>query len=397
MTMDVSALQEELWEDPYPLYDLLREGGRAHWSERPRGWLIPRHADVVAVLRDPHLGVDRSVQPAGQCPHASASILETQRAQTLFFMDPPAHTRLRDRVRHAFTPRRVERLRPRIQAIAEELLAAAESRGRLELIADFAYPLPVRVIAELLGIPAHDLPLLRRWSNDLAVLLVEPFKEDGVEARSEASLTEMRAYFEDIFAARRKAPREDLVSELVGAAPADALNDDELFGLVSLILVAGHETTTNLIGNSVMALLRNPEARHFLAAEPSRIPGAVDELLRYESPVQVAQRIAQEGCEVAGQRVQRGDRLYALLGSANRDPEAFPEPDRLDFQRGDVRHVAFGSGLHFCLGASLARLEGAVALETLLRRLPAFKADFEKPVWRRRLVLRGLEALPLRF
>lgn len=397
MAMDVSALQEELREDPYPLYHLLREGGRAHWSERPRGWLIPRHADVVAVLRDPRLGVDRSVQPAGQCPHESASILEAQRAQTLFFMDPPAHTRLRDRVRHTFTPRRVERLRPRIRAIAEELLTAAESRGRLELIADFAYPLPVRVIAELLGIPAHDLPLLRRWSNDLALLLVEPFKEEGVEARSEASLTEMRAYFEDVFTARRKAPREDLVSELVGAAPADALNDDELFGLVSLILVAGHETTTNLIGNSVLALLRNPEARHFLAAEPSRIPGAVDELLRYESPVQVAQRIALEDCEVAGQRVQRGDRLYALLGSANRDPEAFPEPDRLDFGRGDVRHVAFGSGLHFCLGASLARLEGAVALETLLRRLPTFKADFEKPVWRRRLVLRGLEALPLRF
>jgi hypothetical protein len=312
-------------------------------------------------------------------------------------MDPPAHTRLRDRVRHAFTPGRVARLRPRIRAIAEELLAAAESAGRLELIADFAYPLPVRVIAELLGIPAHDLPLLRRWSDDLAVLLVEPFKGEGAEARSERSLTEMRAYFEDVFAARRRAPRDDLVSGLVGAAPADALDDDELFGLVSLILVAGHETTTNLIGNSVLALLRNPDARRFLDAEPSRIPGAVDELLRYESPVQVAQRIARQDCEVAGQRVRRGDRLYALLGSANRDPEAFPEPDRLDFQRGDVRHVAFGSGLHFCVGATLARLEGAVALETLLRRLPAFEADFEKPVWRRRLVLRGLEALPLRF
>ncbi len=394
---DVSALQEELWEDPYPLYRLLREGGRAHWSERPRGWLIPRHADVVAVLRDPRLGVDRRLRPGGQCPRDSASILEEQRERTLFFMDPPDHGRLRNRVHHAFTPRRVEELRPRIRAIAEELLTAVEARGRLELISDFAYPLPVRVIAELLGIPAHDLHLLRRWSDDLAVLLVEPFKGEGAEERRETSLTEMRAYFEDVFANRRKAPRDDLVSGLVCAGPEDALTDDELFGLVSLILVAGHETTTNLIGNSVLALLRNPEARRFLAAEPSRIPRAVDELLRYESPVQVAQRIAQQDCEVAGQRVQRGDRLYALLGCANRDPEAFPEPDRLDFRRGDVRHVAFGSGLHVCLGASLARLEGAVALETLMRRLPAFKADFEKPVWRRRLVLRGLEALPLRF
>ncbi len=397
MATDVSALQEELREDPYPLYRVLRESGRAHWSELPRGWLIPHHSDVVAVLRDPRLGVDRRVRSDSRCPHDRASILDKQHDQTLFFMDPPAHTRLRERVRHAFTPRRVEALRPRIQAIAEELLEAAASRGRLELIADFAYPLPVRVIAELLGIPADDLPLLRRWSDDLAVLLVEPFKDEDADARCEASLTEMRTYFEAVFSERRSAPRDDLVSELVGAEPADALDDDELFGLVSLVLVAGHETTTNLIGNSVLALLRNPEARRFLAVDPSRTADAVDELLRFESPVQVAQRIALEDCEVAGQRVRRGDRLYPLLGSANRDPEAFPEPDRLDFRRGEVRHVAFGSGRHFCLGAALARLEGAVALETLMRRLPSFKADFEKPVWRQRLVLRGLETLPLRF
>ena len=311
-------------------------------------------------------------------------------------MDPPAHTRLRDRVRHAFTPRRAARLRGRVEAIAHELIDAVQPTGRIELIADFAYPLPLRVIAELLGMPTRDLPLLKRWSDHLAVLLVEPFKTQQDVDRSEVSLAEMSRYFEPLFAQRRASPQDDLVSELVSPEAA-GLDRDDLIGLVSLILVAGHETTTNLIGNAVLSLLRDPDARSFLEEDPSRADAAIDELLRFESPVQVAQRVAREDCVVAGQEVKRGDRLYALLGSANRDEAAFPDPDRLDFGRGEVRHVAFGQGIHFCLGASLARVEGAVALQCLLSRLPALKGDLETPVWRKQVVLRGLQELPLRF
>ncbi len=392
---DLSHFQEQLSNDPYPIYRLLRSEGRAHWSDFPRGWLIPHYADVVAVLRDPRLGAHRD-EGEGECRLRIPPALERLYRRTLFFMDPPAHTRLRDRVRHAFTPRKAARLRGRIEAIAHELIDAVESTGRIELIADFASPLPVRVIAELLGIPARDLPLLERWSDELGILLVEPFKTQQDVDRCDVSLAQMRSYFEAVFEERRAVPQDDLVSQLV-SPETGGLDEDDLFALVSLILVAGHETTTNLIGNSVLALLRDPAARSFLEADLGRARDAVDELLRFESPVQVAQRVAFEDCEVAGQPVKCGDRLFALLGSANRDEAAFPNPDRLDFQRGEVRHVAFGQGIHFCLGASLARLEGAVALETVLRRLPALKADFETPVWRQRVVLRGLQALPLRF
>jgi pimeloyl-[acyl-carrier protein] synthase len=392
---DLTHLQSQLANDPYPLYRLLRSEGRVHWSDLPRGWLVPHYADVVDVLRDPRLGAHQGEGHGGNRLRISPA-LEQQYRRTLFYMDPPAHTELRDRVRHAFTPRKTARLRGRIEAIANELIDAALPSGRIELIADFAYPLPVLVIAELLGIAARDLPLLKRWSDELAVLLVEPFKTQDDVDRCDQSLVEMRRYFEAVFEERRAEPREDLVSQLV-SPEGGGLDEDDLFALVSLILVAGHETTTNLIGNSVLALLRDPAAKSFLEADPARVHGVVDELLRFDSPVQVAQRVAKEDCVVAGQEVKRGDRLYAMLGSANRDEAAFSDPDRLDFGRGDVRHVAFGQGVHFCLGASLARLEGGVAIETLLRRLPALKADFETPVWRQRVVLRGLQSLPLRF
>ena len=393
---DVSELQEMLWKDPYPLYRLLRSEGRATWSDFPRGWLVPHYADVVDVLRDPRLGahVDEGRDMVKRVRISPE--LDRHYRQTLFFMDPPAHTRVRDPVRHAFTPRKAARLAPRIEAIANELIDEVVASGSIELIGDFAYPLPVRVIAELLGVPDGDLPLLKRWSDDTAVLLVEPFKTQEQVDRSEVSLAEMRRYFGAVFVERRAAPSDDLISELV-ALGSQTLDDDQLFALVSLILVAGHETTTNLIGNSVLSLLRDPEARAFLENDPTRIPAAVDELLRFESPVQVAQRVAREDCVVVGQEVKRGDRLYTLLGSANRDEATFPDPDRLDFERGDIRHVAFGQGIHFCLGASLARLEGGIALQTLLRRLPGLKADFETPVWRKQVVLRGLEHLSLRF
>lgn len=395
--IDVSQLQDQLWNDPYPLYAAMRAEGRAHWSDFPRGWLIPRYADVVDVLRDPRLLAhpEGSVGPEDSRLRISAA-LQRQTERTLMFMDPPAHTRLRDQVRRSFTPRKAAQLGPRIEAIASELIDELEPRGSLELIGDFAYPLPILVIAELLGVTAGDVALLKRWSDDTVVLLVEPFKTQQDVGRCEVSLAEMREYFVALFAERKAAPRDDLISELVSPGEQGP-DDDDLFALVSLILVAGHETTTNLIGNSVLALLRHPEARSVLEADPSGIDSAVDELLRYDSPVQVVQRVANEDCVVAGQAVKRGDRLYPLLGSANRDPEVFPDPDRLDFGRGEVRHVVFGQGIHFCLGASLARLEGAIALRTLLRRLPGLKADLETPVWNRRVVLRGLQSLLLRF
>jgi cytochrome P450 len=312
---------------------------------------------------------------------------------TLLMLDPPAHTRLRRLVNKAFTPRVVEGLRGRIQALVDELLDGVAARRGMELIHDLAYPLPVTVIAELLGIPVDDRTRFKQWSDTLAVLLDPLQAADGL-APTERAFAEICSYMRPIFAERRRAPRDDLISALVTVEDqGQTLNEIELLSLTMLILGAGHETTTNLLANAVLALLRNPGERRRLQDDPTLIGSAVEEFLRYDSPVQTTDRVATVDCEVAGHPVRKGSVVALLLGAANRDPARFADPDRLDLGRPDNHHVSFGHGAHFCLGAALARVEAQIAIATLLRRFPDFDGDRAPKEWKRSVVLRGPTAL----
>jgi hypothetical protein len=383
--------------DPYPTYRELRSQAPVYRHPIFRSWVLTRYADVEAVLRDPGFSVDRMQLPLFRLLRRARRESEFVRAieRDLLMLDPPEHTRLRGLVSRAFTPRAVERLRPRIEEIVSGLLERAAGRGELELVRDLAYPLPVTVIAELLGVPAADHERFKRWSDELTALL-DPLQARGGLRPARAAFEELSAYFRAVFAERRRAPRDDLVSALVGVDDGgDRLSEIELLSLCMLLLGAGHETTTSLIGNAVVALLRHPAERKRFQDDPGLAEGAVEELLRFDSPVQVTDRVAREPREIGGCRIRPGQLVGLVLGAANRDPEVFPEPDRLDLGRRENRHLAFGQGAHFCLGAQLARLEARVALARLFERFPDLRGDPERVEWRRSIVLRGPLRVPL--
>jgi pimeloyl-[acyl-carrier protein] synthase len=386
--------------DPYPFYRALRSRAPIYFSPVLREWFLSRHRDAVTVLRDPRFSAERGrsniferIQPfRGLRPDFAAAVM-----RNLLMLDPPDHTRLRRLVVKAFTPRLVESLRPRIQAIVDELLDAMAGTDGGDLIQALAYPLPVIVICEMLGVPAGDRAQLKRWSDELAALL-DPLQASGGMPHLERMYLELAAYFRAIFAQRRAQPHEDLISSLVAVEDhGDRLSEAELLSLCALILGAGHETTTNLIGNAVVALLRHPAERRRLQEQPDLIGSAVEEFLRYDSPVQLTDRVALEDCEIGGRRIRKGVMVGMLLGAANRDPERFADPDRLDLSRQDNEHLAFGHGIHFCLGAALARIETQVAITSLLRRFPDFRGDPQALAYRRSMVLRGVLSLPLRW
>jgi hypothetical protein len=314
----------------------------------------------------------------------------------MLFLDAPAHTRLRGLAAHAFTPRRVAVLREHIADIAARLLDAAASRGRIELIEDFAAPLPAIVTAEMLGVPARDHALLKGWSADFAEVLGN-FQHNPERATHTLRATEaMTAYFREAIREQRSRPREGLITALLTAEiDGDRLTEDEVVANCIITMVGGQETTTNLIANGVLSLLRHPGELARLRAEPALIPPAVEELLRYESPTQHTARLVPEDLELGGRQLRKRQAVIAVMGAANRDPERFPDPDRLDLARSDNRHLAFGWGAHFCFGAPLARIEGQIAFETLLRRFPELALAPQTLVWRPNLALRGLEALHL--
>jgi cytochrome P450 len=315
----------------------------------------------------------------------------------MLFKDPPDHTRLRTLVNKAFTPRVVEKMRVRVQEIVDDLLDEAVPRGEMDVISDFAYPLPVRVIAEMLGVPPEDRDRFKGWSRGVAPIL-DPMISDEVFFKvAEAGLA-LAMYFDELVATRRAQPRDDLVSELIAAEDqGDKLTEEELRATLILLLVAGHETTMNLIGNGLYALFRNPDEMERLRADTALGKTAVEELLRYDGPVHLTARTALEDVEVGGVAVEAGEMCVVVLGAANRDPDQFPDPDRLDVGRGHNRHIAFSAGGHFCVGATLARLEGEIAFETLLRRLPGLKRATNDVSYRATVTLRGLEALPVSF
>ncbi len=390
----------ERLRDPYPGYRALQERAPVYRNPLLRVWILSRYADVSAVLRDPSFSVRRLESAAVRRLGAFQKLRPDFRemiARNLLMLDPPDHTRLRSLVAKAFTPRVVERLRPRVQALVDGLLDQAQRRGEIELMRDFAYPLPATVIAELLGVPPADGPRFVRWSNDLTALL-DPFNAPGGLAAAQAAFVELSAYFREVLAERRREPREDLISALATVEErGESLSEAELVSLCGLILGAGYETTANLIGNAAVALLRYPGERKRLVDAPELIVSAVEEFLRYESPVQATDRVATRDLEIRGTRIRRGELVVLFLAAANRDPERFPDPDRLDLGRLDNAHLAFSHGPHFCLGAQLARVEAQIAIGTLVRRFPAFSGPPGPPAWRPSFSLRGPASLPIRL
>jgi cytochrome P450 len=315
-------------------------------------------------------------------------------SRILLFMDAPDHTRVRGLVSKAFTPRSVERLRPRIGELTEELLAPLRHAGRFDVINDFAFQLPVTVICELLGVPADGREMFRHLTRDLAVLLGEDVTPAQLGGAAGAMLT-LTAYLVPLFEDRRRAPQADLISALVAAEEAgDRLGADELLTTVAILLIAGHETTMNLIGNGMLALLRNPDQLALLRARPELMPPAVEELLRYDSPVRLTIRTSLQDAIVAGETVRAGEQVIAMLHAANHDPAVFESPDALDITRDAHRHVAFGGGAHYCLGAALARTEAQIALAALVA-LPHLELASDEPVWRPLLMFHALASLPV--
>ena len=389
--------------DPYPTYAKLRSSAPVYRAALPDGrgvWLITRYDDVLAVLKDQRFVKDwrgaLTPEQLAQVP----PIPEVMKplSQNMLDTDPPDHERLRALVSKAFTPRLIERLRPRVQAISDGLLDAVQDRGEMDLIDDYAFPLPITVIAELLGVPAEDRNNFREWS-DAAVSgnASQEYMEEILIPHMQAFTDYLRALFEE----KRANPGDDLVSALVRAEEAgDRLSEDELLGMVFLLLVAGHETTVNLIGNGVLALLQHPDQLRKLKEDPSLIKPAVEELLRYDGPVETStERFAREDVEIGGQVIPRGEMVLVVLAAADHDPQRFPDPDELDITRTDNRHLAFGKGIHHCLGAPLARMEGQIAISTLLRRMRnlRLKGSPESLSWRPGMILRGLRGLPVEF
>jgi cytochrome P450 PksS len=385
-------------QDPHSIYRRLRGEGRVHRVMDPFRrvpfWIVTRYADCVEVLKDQRLAKDMDKLPAEVKERYfllgdGGTVLQ----RSMINADPPDHGRLRQRMQRVFSPQGMEALRGRVQAIADELIDRVASRGQMDLIADFAFPLPVTVIAELLGVPSEHRERFRRWSRAILNMTADP----ADLARARAAIGELTAYFREVLAERRQSPRGDIASVL---GEAEELTPDERLSMLFLLLVAGHETTVNLIGNGMLTLFRNPDARRRLAEEPALIGSAIEEMLRFESPAETSSfRFTLEDREIAGARIPAGEAVVAGILSANRDPAEFADPDRFDITRAPNRHIAFGFGIHFCLGAPLSRLEGAVAFPALLRRLPDLRLAVEPEAlrWSERILLRGIQAMPVTF
>lgn len=386
------------FEDPYPFYKHLRDHEPICHDDRI-GWMVTRYADIRTLARDPRLsrGKLEARRLAGLSDAVQASAKPVMDGLNLEMMrrDDPDHARLRALVSRAFTTEIVTRLRPRIQRVIGELLDRSIQQQRWNLIQEFAYPLPALVIMELLGIPSTDLAQLKQWTADRIAFLggirsaSDPLMIAQAAARSTAS---MNAYFETLIAERRIKPRDDLLSLLLASGNDDRLTEPEIIANCSLLLSAGHETTTNLIGNGILALLRTPSQMKALRNDPERTANAVEELLRYDCPVQLAPRAATADIRVGTVQISEGDRVMLMLGSANRDPSQFIDPDKLDLERPPTAHLSFGFDRHFCLGAHLARAEAELAFQTLLTRFRRIELD-GAPVWAHNIAYRGMSEL----
>jgi cytochrome P450 len=391
-------LDPEVLANPYPLYHRLQEEDPVHWDPFLHAWVVSRYSDVLTVLMK--FSAERTPSPEKLASIGLSALTPIAQVMVkqMLFLDAPAHSRLRGLASQAFAPRRVAVLREHIQEIVNSLLDGVESRGEMDVIADFAYPLPAIVTAEMLGLPAADRDQLKAWSEDFAEMLGNFQHNPERSSRVLKSVEDMTAYFRSAIRDQQRCPREGLIHSLMTAEiDGDRLSEDEVIANCIVTMVGGQETTTNLIGNGLLTLLRHPDQLSKLRSDLSLLPCAIEELLRFESPSQHTARLAPEDTELAGRNIRKRQAVIAVMGAANRDPARFPEPDRLDIARKDNRHLAFGWAAHFCFGAPLARIEAQVAFETLLRRMTSLELVSGPLTWRSNLGLRGLNALPVRF
>jgi len=402
-TLHIDLFSSEYRTNPFQFYQQAREQGPLYLSsarEHHNVWIVVRYEDAEAILRDPRfIKAPESLLPPEERkePASMVEIALKQISTHMLASDPPSHTRLRGLVSKAFTPRMIEQWRPRIQEITDELLDAVQERGEMELLNDFAFPLPMTVISEMLGIPEADRQQFRIWSN----LIINSV---GNQENFERIVADMVAFAQYLFAfikQRRQNPQDDLVSRLIIAEEeGDKLSENELISMIFLLLIAGHETTVNLLGNGVLALLLHPDQIEKLQQQPDLIKSAIEELLRYDGPLYTATgRWASEDIDYKGVSIKRGDMIMVGLSSANHDEQQFLHADSVDITRKDNQHIAFGKGIHYCLGAPLARLEGQIAIGTLFRRFPNLRlnADPRALTWRPGILVHGLDTLPVAF
>jgi cytochrome P450 len=402
--LDRLLVEPTFVDDPYPAYRRLRDEDPVHWSEAWHAWVISGYDDIVASLRD-HAGfssADRLLELVSGIPQSAPgaeAIRHHFATPGLIHADPPSHERLRGLVSKAFSARVIEGLRPRIQDIVDQLIGPSLARGHMDVLADLAYPLPAIVIAELLGAPPEDRELFKRWSDDIVAFQGTGRAKAEAVNRSGAGITDMRAYLSDLFAERRRGPHDDLLGSLVASEGAnDQLTVEELYSTCVTFLIAGHETTTSLIANGTLLLLRHPTELATVRADPTLLAPALEECLRFESPIQRGFRRVARDFEFRGKQLREGQIVIQLLGAANRDPKVFDEPDTFKSARRPNRHIAFGSGIHFCIGAPLARLEAPIAIGTMLRLMPDLHLDDEPISWQaEKSLFRCVSSLPVTF
>ncbi|HEY6982458.1 cytochrome P450 [Reyranella sp.] len=392
--------------NPFPEFARLRTEDPIHWSPAMKAWIVTRYADVKHVaLNNRQISADRLTPFFKANPEYQRGAIESlvrYLNHWMVFRDPPDHTRLRRLFNKAFTPTSVEDLRPNVESIVAELIEGMRTKARhdgtADFIVDFAYPLPASVIMDLLGVPRADLVRMKVWSDDIALFIGTAQVAGNKYLRAEAGARAMADYFRDLVERRTAEPAADMISKLVTARDeADALTTDEIIGTCILLLFAGHETTTNLIGNGFLYSMLHRGQWERLIAQPSLVATAVEEYLRFDGPSGALARVASGDIEMAGKTIRAGDRVFAFVNSANRDPEAFEEPERFDIGRDQNPHLTFGHGIHFCLGAPLARLEAQIAARRLSERLPGLRLSAGEPQWHDSLILRGVKSLPVRL
>jgi len=394
-------LSPEAVADPYRFFGELREHDPVHWNPAHKSWVITRYDDVAAGFLDKRLSSDRVEaiyeQKLSAEERAARQPAYAVLADWMVFQDPPSHTRLRNLVKRAFTPRAVAALEPQIVSVVEQVLDLPDA-GEVDVVGDIAYPIPAIVIAAMLGVPPEDRDLFRAWSNQVSTLIFEGARTAEGRRHSQDGLVALAGYLHDLLARHRRNPGDNLMSALLDVQRDDrSLTDDEIVNTCVLLLFGGHETTTNLITNGFLALLRNPDHARALLEDPALVPVAVEELNRYDGPAKLVVRRAAVDFELGGRRIEAGRRVLLVVASANRDPRRFADPDTVDIRRADNRHAAYGLGIHYCLGAPLARLETQIALPRMLRRLANAAVATDELEYQPLLLTRGLERLPVRY
>jgi pimeloyl-[acyl-carrier protein] synthase len=405
LEIDKMLVSREFLANPYPVLHHLREVDPVHWSDTIGGWVLTKYDDIVSTFREPasYSNEGRLARAVEYLPSESRARLqvfeEHYRTKGLLHSDPPDHTRLRRLVTKAFTPRMIEALRPRIQAIVNDLLDAGMREGGMDIIPGLAVALPITVLAEILGTPVADRVLFKSWADDLLAFQGVNKPAESTLLRSQETILEMKAYLTSLIRERKGRPGEDLISQLVLAeSEGDKLSEAELLNTCITLLVAGHETTTSLIGNGIYLLLSNESAWSRLKSDRTLLSTAIEEILRYESPVSRQPRLMKSDVELSGNQIKKGQMVFQMLNAANRDPAYFTDPDTFDVGRRNNRHIAFGVGIHFCVGAVLSRTEGQIVFGTLLERAPAMHLVNDEPVWDvNKANSRMLKTLPVSF